>query len=281
MADYPLPVFLAVLGSAVLHAAWNAVIRSGADRMLHTGAIVFWTGVIALPVLWFVAPPAPESWGFLAISNVVHMLYYVALASAYRTGNLSFAYPLIRGMAPLMIALGGLLVFGEALRPLGWAGILLVCAGVLLIAFRSRASGTRATVLWSLLCAATIAVYSLSDGRGVRVSGSVAGYGAWMYVLEAIIFGAGLTLAGRGRELATYIAGNWRSTLLGGAMSATAYGISLWAMARAPVALVSATRETSVLFAAMIGVLLLHERFTRRQWLGAGAVVLGTLVLRG
>ena len=145
MADYPLPVFLAVLGSAVLHAAWNAVIRSGADRMLHTGAIVFWTGVIALPVLWFVAPPAPESWGFLAISNVVHMLYYVALASAYRTGNLSFAYPLIRGMAPLMIALGGLLVFGEALRPLGWAGILLVCAGVLLIAFRSRASGTRAT----------------------------------------------------------------------------------------------------------------------------------------
>ena len=180
MADYPLPVFLAVLGSAVLHAAWNAVIRSGADRMLHTGAIVFWTGVIALPVLWFVAPPAPESWGFLAISNVVHMLYYVALASAYRTGNLSFAYPLIRGMAPLMIALGGLLVFGEALRPLGWAGILLVCAGVLLIAFRSRASGTRATVLWSLLCAATIAVYSLSDGRGVRVSGSVAGYGAWM-----------------------------------------------------------------------------------------------------
>ena len=109
MADYPLPVFLAVLGSAVLHAAWNAVIRSGADRMLHTGAIVFWTGVIALPVLWFVAPPAPESWGFLAISNVVHMLYYVALASAYRTGNLSFAYPLIRGMAPLMVALGGLL----------------------------------------------------------------------------------------------------------------------------------------------------------------------------
>ena len=183
MADYPLPVFLAVLGSAVLHAAWNAVIRGGADRLLHTGAIVFWTGVIALPLLWIVAPPASESWGFLAISNVVHMIYYVALASAYRTGNLSFAYPLIRGMAPLMVALGAMLVFDETLRPPGWAGILLVGAGVLLIAFRTRASGARATVLWSLLCAATIAVYSLSDGRGVRVAGSVAGYGAWMYVL--------------------------------------------------------------------------------------------------
>lgn len=281
MADYPLPVFLAVLGSAVLHAAWNAVIRSGADRLLHTGALVVWTGVIALPVLFVVAPPAPESWGFLGLSNIVHMVYYVALASAYRTGNLSFAYPLIRGMAPIMIALGATLVFDDVLRPLGWAGILLVCAGVLLIAFRSRQSGSRATVAWSLLCAATIAVYSLSDGRGVRLSGSVAGYAAWMYVLEAIVFGAGLTAAGRGRDLANYIAGNWRSTLLGGAMSAAAYGISLWAMARAPVALVSATRETSVLFAALIGVWVLHERFTRRQWLGAGAVVLGSLVLRG
>ena len=257
------------------------MIRSGADRLLHTGAIVFWTGVIALPALWFVAPPAAESWGFLGISNVVHMLYYVALASAYRTGNLSFAYPLIRGMSPIMVALGSALIFGEVLRPLGWAGVLLVCAGVLLIAFRSRGSGSRATIFWSLLCASTIAVYSLSDGRGVRLSGSVAGYGAWMYVLEAIVFVAGLSVAGRGRDLAVYVAGNWRSTLLGGAMSAAAYGISLWAMARAPVALVSATRETSVLFAALIGVWLLHERFTRRQWFGAGAVVFGSLVLRG
>lgn len=281
MADYPASVFLAVLGSAVLHAAWNAVIRSGADRMLHTGAIVFWTGVLALPVLWFVAPPAPESWGYLAASNAVHMLYYVALASAYRAGNLSFAYPLIRGMAPIMVALGATLLFDEALRPLGWTGILMVCGGVLLIAFRSRESGSKATILWSLLCAATIAVYSLSDGRGVRLSGSVGGYGAWMYVLEAIVFSAGLTMAGRGRALAVYIAGNWRSTLLGGAMSAAAYGISLWAMSRAPVALVSATRETSVLFAAMIGVWFLHERFTRRQWFGASAVVLGALLLRG
>lgn len=281
MAEYPLPVFLAVLGSAVLHAAWNAVIRSGADRLLHTGAIVFWTGVLALPFLWFVAPPATESWGFLALSNAVHMLYYVALASAYRTGNLSFAYPLIRGLAPLLVALGSAIFFNDILRPLGWTGILLVCAGVLMIAFRSRASGSLATVLWSLLCAATIAVYSLSDGHGVRLSGSVVGYGAWMYVLEAIVFGAGLVAAGRGRALTAYIAGNWRSTLLGGAMSAAAYGISLWAMAHAPVALVSATRETSVLFAALIGVFLLKEHFSRRQWLGATAVVLGTLVLRG
>ena len=147
--------------------------------------------------------------------------------------------------------------------------------------FRSRQSGSRTTVAWSLLCAATIAVYSLSDGRGVRLSGSVAGYGAWMYVLEAIVFAAGLTAAGRGRDLAKYIVCNWRSTMLGGAMSAAAYGISLWAMARAPVALVSAPRETSVLFAALIGVWVLHERLTRRQWLGAGAVVLGSLVLRG
>lgn len=281
MAEYPVHVFLIVLGSAVLHASWNALIKSGQDRLLHTAAIVFWAGVVALPFLIFVDSPARESWPFLAISNIVHMVYYVALASAYRTGNLSFAYPLIRGSAPLIVALGSVFIFHDSLSLLSWTGIMMVCTGVLTIALRTGLPGSWNTIGWSLLCATTIAIYSLADGQGARQSQSVAGYGAWMYVLEATVFLSGMTLSGRGPKLAGYVVAHWRSTLMGGVMSAVAYGISLWAMTKAPVALVSATRETSVLFATLIGVWFLRERLSWRQWSGAIVVVLGTVLLRG
>ncbi len=281
MADYPLYVFLIVLGSAVLHASWNALIKSGQDRLLHTAAIVFWAGVVSLPFLFIAEPPARESWSFLATSNAIHMIYYVALASAYRTGNLSFAYPLMRGSAPLIVALGSVFIFRDALGAISWLGILLVCAGVLTIAIRTGQQGSWTTIGWSLLCATTIAVYSLADGQGARLSQSVTGYGAWMYLMEAIVFISGMIVFGRGPRLAAYIVTHWRTTLLGGAMSALAYGISLWAMTRAPVALVSATRETSVLFATLIGVWFLKERLSWRQWMGAIVVVVGTMLLRG
>lgn len=280
MADYPFHVFLIVLGSALLHASWNALIKGGPDRLLHTAAIVFWAGVVSIPFLFIAEPPARESWPYLAISNAIHMVYYVALASAYRTGNLSFAYPLIRGSAPLIVAIGSVFIFHEVLGTSSWLGIVMVCAGVLTIAMRSGQQGSWITIGWSLLCATTIAIYSLADGRGARLSQSVTGYGAWMFLMEAVVFLSGLALFGRGPKLAGYICAHWRTTLLGGAMSALAYGISLWAMTRAPVALVSATRETSVLFATLIGVWLLRERLSRRQWAGAVVVVAGTILLR-
>jgi drug/metabolite transporter (DMT)-like permease len=281
MVDYPVHVFLIVLGSAVLHASWNALIKGGQDRLLHTAAIVFWAGVISIPFLFIAEPPARESWPYLAISNAIHMVYYVSLASAYRTGNLSFAYPVIRGSAPLIVALGSVFIFHDALGTMSWLGILMVSAGVLTIAMRTGQHGSWVTIGWSLLCATTIAIYSLADGHGARLSQSVTGYGAWMYLLEAVLFLSGMILFGRGPRLVRYIGTYWRTTLLGGVMSALAYGISLWAMTRAPIALVSATRETSVLFATLIGVWFMKERLSWRQWTGAIVVVLGTMLLRG
>lgn len=184
MTDYPNQVFLAVMASALLHAAWNAMIRGGRDPLLHTAAIVFWAAVVAAPFLAFVKLPSAASLPYLALSNAIHMVYYVALASAYRSGALSFAYPLIRGTGPLIIALGSVFFFNETPGSIGWLGILCICAGVLGIALRAGQHGSLRTIGWSLLCACAIAAYSLADGMGVRRSHSVAGYTALMYVLE-------------------------------------------------------------------------------------------------
>lgn len=280
MQSFPLPVFLAVLVAAFFHASWNALIRGGRDPLLHTAAIVFWAAIVAFPFLFVVDPPQPKSWPYLLASNAVHMLYYVALAATYRRGSLSFTYPLIRGTAPLLIALGSIQVIGERPGPLGWAGVLLVSAGVMGMALRARHAGSRQTIGWAMLCAGTIAVYTLADGVGVRLSHSVAGYSAWMYLNEGVLFLGGLACTGRRKELATYVVSHWRTGLLGGALSAAAYVIALWAMTRVPVALIAATRESSVLFATLIGVWVMQERLSAKQWAGAVAIVAGVLLLR-
>jgi drug/metabolite transporter (DMT)-like permease len=280
VTDFPLPVFLVVLLAALFHAAWNALIRGGEDPLLHTAAFVFWAAVVAAPFLLVVTPPAVRSWPYLALSNTIHMAYYVSLAAAYRRGTLSFAYPLIRGSAPLLVALGSIIVIGEAPSWLGWFGILLVSAGVLGIALRAEHPNPLPTLGWALLCAFTIAVYTLADGLGVRQAHSAAGYSVWMYLLEGVLFLGGITLFGRGKELVSYVHKHWRTGLLGGTLSAAAYAIALWAMTQAPVALVAATRETSVLFASLLGVWALRERFSLRQWAGAVAIAGGALLLR-
>jgi len=280
VTDFPLPVFLVVLLAALFHATWNALIRGGRDPLLHTAAIVFWAALLAVPFALLAGPPAPPSWPYLALSNSIHMLYYVSLAAAYRSGALSFAYPLIRGSAPLLVAVGAILFIGEAPGWLGWAGILLVSGGVLSIALRAEHPNPLPTVAWALLCAFTIAAYTLADGLGVRHAGGALGYSAWMFLLEGVLFPGGLALFGGGRDMAGYIRAPWRTGLLGGALSAAAYAIALWAMTQAPVALVAATRETSVLFASLLGVWALRERFSLRQWAGALAIAGGALLLR-
>lgn len=281
MGDYPLHVFVAVLASALAHAAWNAFVRGGRDPLLHTAAIVFWAAVAAVPFLLAAPLPDAASLPYLAGSNLVHMAYYLTLAAAYRRGALSLTYPLIRGTAPLLIALAGLVLFGEMPGTGGALGIFLVSLGVLALALRRGQPDAASAVGWALLCAATIAAYSLLDGLGARASHSVAGYGALMFVMEGVLFLGGIAFFGRGRALATYVRTHWRSSLAGGVLSAGAYTVSLWAMTQAPIALVAATRETSVLFAAVIGVIFLGERLRHHQWAGAVAIVAGAILLRG
>ena len=275
-------VTFAVLGAALLHAAWNAIIKSGSDPVLDTALIALAKSGMMLLVIVAVPPPAPSAWPYMAASVLVHIGYYSALAGAYRAGDLSHGYPIMRGTAPLLTAFATWLFLGERLPPAAWAGVLLICGGVLSLAWAknaaARGASPRATA-WALANAVIIAAYTLADGAGVRASGGTLNYLAWLFFFMGLPFGLGVLAVRRGAFLA-HARRHWRRGVAGACMSGLSYGIALWAMTRAPVAIVAALRETSVIFAALIGTWWLKEgRFRERIW-GASAVLAGLIALK-
>lgn len=285
MVELTASVTLAVLGAALLHAAWNAIIKSGRDPLLDTALVALAGTLVALPLTLLVAPPAPAAWPYIVATVIVHIGYYTAIAAAYRQGDLSHAYPIMRGVAPLMVALASGFWFGERLSAGNWAGVLLICGGVLSLAFvggsRSRSSGRNAaaTTLWALGCAAFIAVYTLIDAAGVRASGTVEGYVVWLFVFIGLPFGLAVLALKRG-AFVRHAATHWWRGAAGAVLSGMSYGIALWAMTRAPVAPVAALRETSVIFAALIGAWLLQEGHLKERLWGATAVLAGLVALK-
>lgn len=274
--ELSVPVALAVLGSAMLHAAWNALVKASADKQLDTISIAVAAGVLAAALAPWLAMPARESWPWLAGSAAVHILYFAFLAGAYRWGELSYTYPVMRGGGPMVVALAAAFVFGEILPPQNALGVLLVCAGIL--GFASGAHDRRATA-FAVANAFVIAAYTLIDAKGARASSAPASYALWFFVANGVLIGAA-GWAARGREVPAYLRRHWARAALGGACSLGAYGIALWAMTRAPVALVATLRETSVVFVALIGALVFKESFTRRRIAATGAVLAGLIALR-
>lgn len=278
------PVLAAVLFGALLHASWNALIKGGRDKALDTALIHGLGIVVALPVLALVGLPPREAWPYLAASVVVHLGYYVALVGAYRHGDLGLTYPVMRGTAPLLVALASAAVVGERLSPAAWAGVLAVSAGVIAIGLsRSAAGGHPGKALrYALANAAIIALYTLIDGLGVRAAGNAASYVATLFVFEGLPYLALVLWRRRADIDATlaHMAGRWKLALAGTAASFGSYAIALWAMTQAPVALVAALRETSVLFAAAIGALWLKEGFGPLRAAGTALVVAGVMALR-
>ena len=274
-------VMFAVLGAAVLHAAWNALFKSSPDKALENVALAVGRGVLALACLPWLPLPAPASWPWIAASVVVHVAYFWALAGAYRWGELSFAYPVMRGGAPVLVALASVAVFGEVLSGAQSAAVALICGGILAFAGAppGDAPGAGRALLYAGGNAAVIATYTLIDARGVRLSGAAVSYALWFFVLNSVVQIA-LGVAGRGRELPGYLRRYWPRAALGGAFTVGSYGIALWAMSRAPVALVAAVRETSVVFAAAFGALFLGERLTLRRVGATAAVLAGLVALR-
>jgi phosphonate utilization associated putative membrane protein len=283
------PVVLAVLCGAMLHASWNALVKSAGDTTLDTALVHFLGGFVALPFLLWIGPPRPESWPFIAASLVIHVGYYVTLAGAYAHGELGMTYPIMRGSAPLLVALASATVVGEVPSASAWLGIVGITAGVALVglAHPGDALHHRKALAFAFANAGIIALYTVVDGLGVRRE--VAGGGeALRYVLLLFVLdGWPYPLlvwwrrgrAGR-RAAVQYARGRWPVATLGGAASIGSYAIALWAMTRAPVASVAALRETSVLFAALLGTRLLKERFGLQRALGTAAVVLGVMALR-
>ena len=273
------PVFFAVLGGALLHASWNVLVKSSQDKSLDTALIHLLGSLVAVPlVLWVGLPPAP-AWPFLLMSLVIHVGYYTALAGAYEHGDMGLTYPLMRGLAPLLVALSAGLVLGEQLSTAGWIGVVAISAGVLSLGLSAQALAAPKAVAFARVNAVTIMLYTLVDAQGVRSAGNALQYVATLFMLDGWPFALLVFARRRGKVLA-YARHRWPLALGGAIASLGSYGIALWAMTRAPVATVSALRETSVLFGALLGVWLLKEAFTLRRVAGTCAIVAGAMALR-
>ena len=269
-------VTAAVLGAALLHASWNVLVKAGEDKELETVNIAVGSGLVALVAAVFLPAPAPASWPWVAASALVHILYFVCLAGAYRWGDMSYTYPVMRGGGPMIVAIVGAALFGEVLAPGETLGVLLICTGILALA--SGRHDRRAT-WFALGNAVVIAAYTVIDGQGARLSGAPVSYALWFFAANgAVILAYGL--ARRGARMPAYFRRHWLRAVVGGSCAVGAYGIALWAMTRAPIALVAVLRETSVIFGAILGALFLHEKMTRRRLIATGAVLAGLIALR-
>lgn len=274
------PIVAAVLFGALLHASWNALVKSSADKALDTALIHLLGSLIAIPLVLWLGWPRAEAWPYILASVTIHIAYYIALTGAYKHGDLGLTYPLMRGTAPLLVALSATLTVGEHLSPLAWAGVLGISCGVLALGLSRHAIESPRAVAFALSNAVVIAIYTVVDALGARTSGDALRYVAALFVLDGWPFALIVFMRRGGAVAWPYARRRWPVAAGAALASLGSYGITLWAMTRAPVATVAALRETSVLFAVLLGSWFLKEAFTLRRAIGTGAIVAGVMALR-
>jgi drug/metabolite transporter (DMT)-like permease len=274
-------IFLLVLLAAALHAGWNTIVKMRGDRLVVMGLIAAAGGIIFSPGLFLFPAPAPEVWPILALSIIIRCFYSFFLCYAYDNGDLGQVYPIARGTAPLLVAIGAFIVVGENLSLIALLGIACLVTGVLSLIFDRGTSWqrNRQAIIYALLTAICIAAYTVIDGIGVRNSGSVMGFAAWLTVGDGIfLFLLAATL--RGSAVLRVARENFSACCFGGLMQAGAYWIIIVALAVAPMAMVSALRETSVLFAAVLSTLILKEGMGVWRFVSASLITLGMVIMR-
>jgi drug/metabolite transporter (DMT)-like permease len=269
-------VFAAVLFAAAMHAVWNAMVKVNLDRFLSITLMSVGMGLMALIVAPFVPFPAWGVWPFIVTSAIFQQGYKFCLISAYAAGDLAQVYPLARGSAPMLTTIGALVLIGE--HPGAWAvfGIVLLCAGTILMSLRGggleKLNGE--AIAYALSTSFFIACYTLADGNGVRLAASASSYAVWLFITDGAASLA-LALVLRGPAILPVMARSWRIGVGVGGLSAASYGIAMWAMTLAPIGAVAALRESSILFAMIISVAFLRER------LGPWRLVAGVLIVGG
>ncbi len=273
-------VFLAVLGAALMHAGWNAIVKVGLDRFSSILLLSMVQGVMALCLLPFFAAPLAAAWPWLAASTLLHIGYKLFLIQAYQHGDLSQVYPLARGTAPLIVALVGAIWLGETMTAGKTAAVAAIALGVIVMSHNGGLDRLpRKALLYALGTACFTASYTLVDGVGARIAETASGYVLWMFAGDALGM-TGFALATRGRGALGRLLPAWRSGLAAGGLSLGSYWIAIWAFTLAPLALVAALRETSVLFAMLIGVFVLGERANPWRWVSAGLILSGVALMR-
>jgi drug/metabolite transporter (DMT)-like permease len=257
----PPEVLFAVLFGAVMHACYHAIIKMGDDKVAAVGVIaVFETLYGAVGSLVFAPPPA-AAWGWLLLAVVLQTIYRFLACNAYRFGDLSQVMPIARGTSPLLVTAGSALWLGETLRPGQLGGVAIIAGGIMMLAFARSASGHWAlrSALLAGASGLTVAAYSMVDGVAVRLTGSAASYVWWLTMVGGIAFLVPALAIRRQQTLALFRR-RWSTGMVAAGFSVGNYWIVMWAMTRAPIGLVSALRETGVIFAVIIGIVVLKER---------------------
>lgn len=275
-------VFLAVLFAAACHAGWNALIKVGLDPLSTTTLISVGSGIVALAFAPLVGMPASAARPWLLASVVIHLVYFASLIESYRTGDLGQVYPIARGSAPLMTAAATTIFIGETLGAIGWTGIVALVAGVLLLSARGGrelAEIDRRAIGFALFTALTICAYSVVDGIGARLSENPNAYSVWLFMGIAVVI-VPYALYRDGRDVIPAMRRFWLRGFAGGALQVLSYGIAIWAMTAAPIAIVATLRETSVLFGAAIAVIVLKEPLRPVRVGAACLIVCGLILIR-
>ncbi len=274
------PVALLVLLSAAMHAGWNFIVKASADRFLDYTGLAVAGAVVAACILPWLPLPAAASWPWLLTTTFIHVGYYLLLMRAYQHADLSIAYPLMRGSAPVLVALAAPLT-GDTLTPVLWLGIALVAGGIALPVWMGIQRGGVASsgLGYGFATAGVIALYTIIDGIGARASGNAVSYTLWLFFLNAWLV-LGVAIWRCGRPALIHLRRRWLFSLLGSMLTMGSYGIVLWAMTVASIPAVAALRETSVIFAAILGAWLLRERMGRWRIAGALLVALGAASIR-
>ncbi len=276
-----LPTLLVLL-AALLHATWNVIVKQDSDRLLFLTLMSVASALLWLPLLPFVNPPGGAAFVYVIVSAVLHAFYKLFLAGGYRHGDLNQVYPVARGAAPLLVGLLAYLVADETLDPLQIAAVLLIGGGIMsLILHRGLPVRREAKALgYAAATAVMIAGYTVVDGLGVRVAASVLGYAVYLFVFEGVFFTA-IAIAMRGRAVIAYSRVAWKPVAASALFSSAAYALVLWALTLADMALVSALRETSVLFGALMGTFLLREALGAWRISSAAVILTGLVLLHG
>jgi drug/metabolite transporter (DMT)-like permease len=272
---------LILLLGAALHATWNAFVRSAPNKFLDTILVLSGMGFWAGCLLPFVPIPATASWPYLIASAVIHVAYFSLVVLSYRDAELSFAYPIMRGTAPAFSAILAASLLKESPSFVGWIGVFLISGGVIVLSLDAWRSGSlrRGPLVIALSNAGVIVMYTLVDGVGVRLSGNAFSYIGWAFFVPVVPIFVALLIRWRSAE-ASYVRQHVARGMVGGACILGSYGIALWAMTRAPIALVAALRETSVLFGMLIATLFLGEGISRWRFLSILTICGGAIAIK-
>lgn len=275
----PIDVVLLVLLGACLHATWNALVKSGSDKQLDSTMVALGASVASICALPFVPLPHIQAWPYILASVCIHFTYYQLVGAAYKHGDIGLVYPLMRGVAPLIVALSTGLLLGETLTPMMYLAIATISAGVLALAFDARGGSGKAVAV-ALMNAAVISLYTYVDGIGARAAGHPIAYTLWICILPPIPLFA-YAFATRGTQtVIQHVGRSWKRGLFGGAGSVASYGLALYAMTKAPIAAVAALRETSILFALLISVFILKEKASPWRYVAGGVIAAGALIMK-